>query len=189
MNAAMKFEWIDLPPEVLSGVIGKPGKFEWLGQDEGGTGTRETPGSPQFSRTAEIPVGVSQGMLFRVPGDERWHYVVANGDFPAKIADKGLGDRTRWTDLTRANPQKSKSTAEDCRRNPAQCPAGNFKNLFTNEVLLWPSNWPIDRVQSVDLFGAGGGKSGFSKAGVSGGTIALAVAFLAAVGFALAGRG
>jgi hypothetical protein len=179
------FEWIDLPN---SGTVGAR-SFEWLGQEEVLPEQTITPGVPSVTRSADIPIGVSQGMLFRVPGDPRWHYVVASGDFPAKIAEKGLGDRSRWPDLTRANPTKPKSTAAECAANPAQCPPGNFKNLFANEVLLWPENWPVNKLQTVDLFGSGDGKGGFSAAGMSGGTIALAVAVLAALGLAVANWG
>jgi hypothetical protein len=187
------FEWIDVPaPGTVQAAppLPMPKKFEWLGVDDG-TGTRAPESDPVLSRPVSPPAGVSGGMLFRVPGNPNWYYFTKSGDtlgLSNGIADRGIGERSRFMDIVRSNPQKPRSTAADCAANSGTCPPGQFKTLFANEVLIWPETWPVDRIQSVDLFGSGGTSGKTTKASMVG-PVVLAVALLGALALAVAGRG
>jgi hypothetical protein len=75
----------------------------------------------------------------------RLMYVVKEGDWPAKIAERYTGQASNWPQLIAANPQKKTAAqaGKECS-SPAEC--GNFASLFAGEKLYWPEGWPTETV-------------------------------------------
>jgi len=73
-------------------------------------------------------------------------YKVQSGDYPAIIAEAFTGDKTRWPELIRANPQKPAWTSAEkaaLKGKPEDkyAQVGNFKTLYAGENLYLPTNW------------------------------------------------